>query len=283
MKDIIQLKKRTQFLNFQLKKMTFEEYGLLMCLKDSSDGISFRDVQTKFKTSVENIIEIIKKLISDGIIDLEIETTGDQNLWIIEILENQVGSTASIVEKDLLVKVFGITEDQSLEIRKITDLKLALIQLINIIDFGFEDLIKTEEIIINNENDYVKYLEDNSPLTILINLEIKISTKILEYIFTKIYVEQKNCGLINYLIEFSVKNSKYENFSIEYADAILKNWEKNQLNSASKVLEFVRKNKENKLKGKYSEPKWDQEVSANKNEEQLGNKIDDLLLEKGLS
>lgn len=278
MKNIISIDKNYSIKQIESLGLTFEEFGFLTSINETGTLFDFKTLEKEFYATEKEIILILKKLAKNKKIEIIIFSNSDNVNWQLKynIAENKKTSK----NKNTLTFLFGITSVQELQLGKELNGNLLFKKLLNIVDLSFENLQINDDIIIGNEKTYVVYLKSFSPIIILKNLNIKITNDNLEFIFNKCHVEKREIALVNFLIEYSVKNSKYNNFSTKFAELMLESWDAQKIKTVEKCISFFKEIKNSEVKGKYVEPVWDKKESSEV--EKNTTKIDDLLSKNGL-
>lgn len=243
MKDLLFLEK-----NNDIKKTKFkiEEYAILQYI-DNDSGCELIDIDEYFEIDT---IKIIKKMAKDTKIKLEINSDGKNNNWILKLIyDDKINENNSL-------KIFHLNDNQINELSIISNGKIKLECLIKYFDFKLNGFFKNRQINLNNKNDYLEYIKSNNPIQILIDNNVSITKTEIEFLYKYIYIEKSTTPVLNICIDYCIKNSIYNNFSISFANKIIDNWKKNNLCTVDEVLLYLKNSKQIKEKGNYVDPKW---------------------------
>lgn len=285
MKNIIKLKNEEN-INILRYPLDLNGYGLLSYLiSEGNNLIAMEDIEKKFGISIKEMTAILKNIGRISGIDLDIKMADDMVMWSIQLenkgLESEVCRVQETSKESNLKFTFKLTNAQENELLKIEDERIAFKRLLVMLDQTYKDFISTHVITIKNEEDYKRYLNETSAITMMLNSHITPTPINLEFLYKELVVKKKDIGLINFLIEYCVRKSTYNNFSLRYAGLISESWEKNKIDTIDQAMKHVKEIEKKKEVGSYVEPDWTEESKSNQIAEEFVD-IDSLLEEKGI-
>ncbi len=255
MKNIIRITNLNR--DFKVNKiLSLEEYGFIYYLMNKGNELSFDSLQHDVNINIDDFKIICKKLDEKGILTLTFQIKEYESVvWDIKFIKHESPVVQSYLD------IFKISADQVQALSEIIDEKELILRLFRMYEADPNVYDIEDEVIINNEEDYIKYLRKNSPITILHNNQIKPAIKEINLIFNYIYKEGYPKDVINFLLEYVITTSTYNNLSIDYFVKIINNWKRQNIKNLPDAMEYIKSKKEElrKKSNKYVEPKWEQE------------------------
>ncbi len=255
MKNIIRITNLNS--DFKVNKiLSLDEYGFIYYLINKGNDLLLESLQQDINMNIDEFKNICKSLDEKGILTLDFQIKQYESvIWDLSFIKQE-----SLMGRNYL-DIFKISDAQIHALSQIIDEKELILRLFRMYQADPSIYDINEEIIINNEEDYIKYLRSNSPITILHSNQIKPTIKEINLIFNYVYKEDYPKDVINFLLEYVITTSTYNNLSIEYFVKIISNWQKHNIKSLPKAMEYIKSKKEelSKSTNKYVEPKWEQE------------------------
>lgn len=256
--------------NCQLKdlnqlEISLEEYGILSYIL--IENPSLEQLLEYFNIDIELFREIIKELVNKKIMNLNIINLLSEVSWELDFTQktysNEVDFSSSKFEK--IAKIFYLNKEQIDVLKTIEDDQILLSRIYNIrrdniAEKAYSDINVLK---INNIKDYKKYLNSSSPFLILSFLKNKSTYQDFELFYTILIIQNYNLGLINFLIEYSINTSVYNNFSHNFFKKVLNNWSAHDLQTVDDAMKFIQEIEKKQTKGNYKDPNWNEKIVKN--------------------
>ncbi len=247
--------------DFYKSNLKLEELGLIYSIinfenNDLDTLLNYLGIEmTKFKS-------IIQSLEEKSIIKLNVEIKNKEFVYWEITFVNEDKKVKSSLEN-----LFILSDEQVQNLNNLKSKEEIFLKVCKIYELTKEKYQNKRVLELETKEEYIKYLNSVNPITLFNDLNIDISTKELYVLFEEICIKNKDKGMINLLIDYVVSTSIYNNFSLNFFNKVLKNWEENSIDDIQKAIDYVKKAKEkinDKNTSNYEEPTWD-----NVNEEEI--------------
>lgn len=236
------------------RNLNLDELGLIYCLLNFEEQ-DLNIFLKRLNLDIQEFKKIISSLENKNILTLNIDVNKSGcTYWIVKF----INSIKKEIVKEKYEDIFILSELQKRTFKEIDNHQELFLKLFKLYEQN-KSIYETEGVIeINNEEEYINYLESISPISLLNNLNINVVAKELYVIYEEICIKNKDKSLINFLIDYVISTSVYNNFSLSFFNKIIKNWESNDINDVKTAINYIKEAKEKTNKSIYQEPEWEE-------------------------
>ncbi len=246
----------------KITNCSLEEIGMLYYFKSHSKEFELDEFLNDVNININKFRNLINSLVDNEIINFEIDVKEETYVyWLIKNI-SQNKTTFKNNNNNNLLQLFILNEEQIALINEITDQREKFKRLFKVYEYNQHNYILKNEINIESEEDYKNYLKQVNPLTLLNALNVKVDISDVYCLYKAIVINNIKKEVVNFLIDYNVSTSVYNNFSITFFEKVLHNWTNNNINTLEEAMDYIKRTKE-KLnttqKGIYKEPVWEEE------------------------
>ncbi len=188
-----------------------------------------------------------------------------------DCLQIQTKASKIKITSPVLNQIFQINEQQLSAIKtRSHDKRSFEFNLINTCFQNYQPraLKKT---LINCEEDYIAFVNDNFPFDIIHAHGKVLSRKDFEQVYRLLFVDEVDFAMLNFAIDYAIVTSHYNNLNYAFIDSLVGTWKRKNIASVKEALQFNEQVKELKANSgsKFVQPIYeeeeDQELTLNIN------------------
>ncbi len=218
--------------------LSIAENGLILLLKkyNNCGVIDFKTFKNNNLTEV--IIDNLKKLVANNIIEIK-NINQDNNVILHVSSKHQNSDSVNINKKEMIKKCFQLDELQiNSIIEQSNNQKLLETNLTRICFDNYQEK-KMPITVINSELDLINLLNVITPLETILTHNFSLDKNDFSNVYQLINDFDLPMPIINYAIDYAISKSKYGNLSYSFVRKLLKNWQKNNINSVKNAIDFI--------------------------------------------
>ncbi|MFV0288349.1 MAG: DnaD domain protein [Mycoplasmatales bacterium] len=255
----------------EIEELELEELGLIYYFVLIKEDVSLKKMLQKFNLDISEFKQKLQILENKKKIKLEIVIKEyDKVYWNISLIHSEriIPSIRNYHE------LFYLTTVQQTNLSQIKDSQELFLRLYNIYKNNTDKYVPQVKKIENLEQ-YTENLKVINPLEFIWSFGIKPDVKEVYTIYEAICLNNTKFELVNFLIDYTVSTSIYKNFSTNFFNKVLENWQNNDIKELDQAMKYVKTKKAEQRQGNYVDPNWE-DIEKEETKTQNYNKLEEI-------